>query len=335
MRVRLEPEDEYMHEVGPESTFNESMYANVCDPSSMVGAFFRVGNRPNERRGEMTVCLYLPGGRVGFMFQRPEVTSNEAFDAAGLRFAVLEPFEHLTTSYEGEVLLLDDPMLLADPRAAFTTAPRVPCRVQIDHTRISDMFGGEPEESHERPGEEFAKGHYEQLVAGDGTIEVGDEVFEVHGAGLRDHSWGPRTWQAPWYYRWLTGNIGREAGFMVSRIARRDADGMRGGFFWDGEHLHACDGATLSTTWDDASSHQREVHATLSCSRPADGGDPRSWDITGRVRTVVPLRNRRDGQVTRIAEGLTEWTLDDGRTGTGWSEYLDQIIDDAPVGLAE
>ena len=38
---------------------------------------------------------------------------------------------------------------------------------------------------------------------------------------------------------------------------------------------------------------------------------------------------------TRISEGLTEWTLDDGRVGYGLSEYLDQIIDGEPVGLDE
>ena len=51
---------------------------------------------------------------------------------------------------------------------------------------------------------------------------------------------------------------------------------------------------------------------------------------------LIPLRNRRDeGLVTRISEGLTEWTLDDGRVGYGLSEYLDQIVDDQPVGLDE
>jgi len=55
---------------------------------------------------------------------------------------------------------------------------------------------------------------------------------------------------------------------------------------------------------------------------------------------LIPLRNRRadaDGNmlVTRISEGMTEWTLDDGRVGYGLSEYLDQIIDGKPVGLAE
>ncbi len=41
------------------------------------------------------------------------------------------------------------------------------------------------------------------------------------GFGLRDHSWGPRFWQAPWYYRWLTANVGQDFGFMGSRVARR------------------------------------------------------------------------------------------------------------------
>ena len=62
--------------------------------------------------------------------------------------------------------------------------------------------------------------------------------------------------------------------------------------------------------------------------------------MKGTVLDLIPLRNRRrDDQgnelVTRISEGLTEWTLDDGRVGYGLSEYLDQIIDGAPVGLAE
>ena len=55
---------------------------------------------------------------------------------------------------------------------------------------------------------------------------------------------------------------------------------------------------------------------------------------------LIPLRNRRptpngDMLVTRISEGMTEWTLDDGRKGYGLSEYLDQIIDGNPVGIAE
>jgi hypothetical protein len=331
--VRLEPIDEYMHELGPEPNFNESMYFNVYDPEQRVGGFFRLGNRANEGSGEMTACLYLPDGRVAFMFRRPKVTDNSAFSAAGMRFEVVEPFRELRVGYQGSVVLLDDPLEMADPRAAFSGNPHVECAVALTYGGRSAMFGGEPEQPVERPGEEFARGHYEQLVEATGTVQVGDETWEIHGYGLRDHSWGPRYWQAPWYYRWLTANFGGGFGFMGSRIARRDNEGTRGGFVWDGERLQLCRDFRIRTSWEGDDQYHRTVEAELVT------GD-RTWAVTGRVLQLIPLRNRRrtpdgDEMVTRISEGLTEWTLDDGRVGYGLSEYLDQMVDGQPVGVAE
>ncbi len=123
MPLRLEPADEYLHELGPEETFNESMYFNVYDPAEQVGGFVRLGNRANEGYAEMTTCLYLPDGRVAFTYFRPEISDNDAFDAGGMRFEVVEPFEELRVRYEGKVVMLDDPLAMADPRAAFTDNP--------------------------------------------------------------------------------------------------------------------------------------------------------------------------------------------------------------------
>lgn len=326
--LRLEPDDEYLHELGPEQTFNESMYFNVYDPAVEVGGFVRLGNRANEGYAEMTTCLYLPDGRVAFMYGRPEIADNSAFDAGGMRFETVEPFERLEVAYEGKVVLLDDPLAMADPRTAFTENPYERARIRLTYTRVSDPVGGEPEGQQEREGEEFAKGHYEQLVAATGTIAVGDQEWPVDGFGLRDHSWGPRTWQAPWYYRWLTANVGDGFGFMGSRIARHDREGLRGGFIWDGDRIIPCTGFEIATEWTDEGTYHRAISATLHHEEGSLG-------ITGRVLNLIPLRNRRDGRVTRISEGLTEWTLDDGRVGYGLSEYLDQLIDDRPVGLAE
>ncbi len=334
MRLRLDPVDEYCHELGPEPNFNESMYFNVYDPTARLGAFFRVGNRANEGTGEMTICVYLPDGRVGFMFKRPEVHDNDAFDSAGMQFSVQEPFEHLRVAYTGKLVMLDDPLAMADPRVAFTENPYVTCQVDLDYRRVSAMFGGEPEESHERPGEEFAKGHYEQLVSASGTITVDGTTWTVDGYGLRDHSWGPRYWQAPWYYRWLTANFGSDFGFMLSRIARRDSEGTRGGFVWDGERMHLCHDAEVSTTWHGDDRYHQRIEAVLR-ARGGESGEDLEWRVQGRVLNLIPLRNRRDGLVTRISEGLTEWTLEDGRVGYGLSEYLDQIIDGEPVGVDE
>jgi hypothetical protein len=346
MGVRLEPQDEYMHELGPEPNFNESMYVNCFDPSTGLGGWFRMGNRANEGYAEMTVCLYLPDGRVGFMFKRPDIADNDRLDAGGLTWTMVRPFEELRVDFSGKVVVLERPLEMADPRSAFRDNPYAGCEVHLTFTGQGrpSMFGGEPDTPHETPGEEFAKGHYEQLVAASGTIRVGDEEWQVDGHGLRDHSWGPRYWQAPWYYRWLTANFGPDLGFMASRVARKDGPGTRGGFVWEDGVLHLCDHAEVSTEFVGDDCYHQQVTGLLRSSRSG-----REWRFTGEVMNLIPLRNRRtapDGAelVTRISEGMTRWTMQstdhpdgrgEGEIGYGLSEYLDQIIDGRPVGMAE
>jgi hypothetical protein len=240
----------------------------------------------------------------------------------------VRPFEELNVSYRGQVVLLDDPLSMVDPPRAFAEHPHADAEIQLTFTGGSTMFGGEPDQRRERPGEEFARGHYEQLTAGIGSVTVGDQRWELDGFGLRDHSWGPRYWQAPWYYRWLTANFGPSFGFMGSRIARKEGPGHRGGFVWDGTALHVCDDFSLSTTWTGGDAYHDAIEVVLSV------GD-QAWRVRGKVLSLIPLRNRRDALVTRISEGMTEWRLEDGRVGYGLSEYLDQIVDGKPVGLHE
>ena len=344
-----------MHELGPEPNFNESMYINCFDPVHQVGGWFRIGNRANEGYAEMTVCLYLPaedapaageggsaGRQVGFMFKRPTIDNNDAFDAGGLRWTMVTPFEELRIEYTGKVVLLDDPLQMANPKQAFTDNPYAECEVRLTFTGQGrpSMFGGEPDQPHETPGEEFAKGHYEQLVEATGSIRVGDREWQINGCGLRDHSWGPRYWQAPWYYRWLTANFGTDLGFMASRVAKKNGPGTRGGFVWEDGRLHLCDHCEVSTEFGGEDTYHQKITGLLRSSR-----SNREWTFTGEVMDLIPLRNRRqdpDGNwlVTRISEGMTRWTIDgspahEHAVGYGLSEYLDQIIDDEPVGIAE
>ena len=92
---------------------------------------------------------------------------------------------------------------MADPRTAFTENPWTDCAVELDYRGIvadARRRAGERRRLTDRrsdPGAGFARGHYEQHVGGAGVIRVGDEEWAVDGFGLRDHSWGPRFWQAP------------------------------------------------------------------------------------------------------------------------------------------
>jgi hypothetical protein len=283
----------------------------------------------------MTTCLYLPDGRVGFMFARPEIGHNDAFDAGGMRFDVIEPFEELRVTYHGKVVLLDEPLQMANPRRAFTDNPWVDAVVELGYRGLVPAFGGEPVNDDGTPLDRdlsggFARGHYEQHVGARGVVAVGDEEWEVDGYGLRDHSWGPRFWQAPWWYRWLTMNFGEDAGFVVSVIASRDGGRRIGGVaLEDGEYRHL-DHAEIDTDWAGDDAYHRELRIR------ARAGE-REYSIEGTVLNLIPLRNRRtapDGEqlVTRISEGMTEWRWD-GRTGHGLSEYLDQMVEGRPVGV--
>jgi hypothetical protein len=318
----LRPLDDYLHPLGPEANFNESMYFQFHDPDRNVGGFLRLGNRPNEGYGERTVCLYLPSGYVAFGFARPAVQRNDSFDAAGLSFTVVDPFKRLTVAFDGEVNVLADPAALANPKQALSASPIVGCQAHLDFSAAAPPYA----QTFDGDGEAFLPNHYEQLMRVGGSVTVGDDAFEISGYGMRDHSWGPRSWQAPWFYRWVHGSSA-DFGFMGAYFGSPDgADDRWGGFVWDGAALHTCDEVLVSTERD-VDHHPRAVHVTLASGQ-------RRWAIAGRVGTVVPLRHRKNGlDGTRIAEAATVWTGPAGRTLNGMAEYLDQIRDRLPVGL--
>lgn len=332
--MRLVPEDDYMHPVESAQNFNESMYFNVFDRANRLGGWFRIANRPNEGKGEMSCCVYLPDGRIGFMFARPERHDNDAFDGGGMKVTVVEPHKRLQVSYAGKLCVMTNPQDMADPGRAFKTNPIVEAQIDLDFEGVSPMFGGEPVHADGRPIEQkaeesFARGHTEQHTRGRGTIRVGTESFPVDGLGLRDHSWGPRYWQAIYWYRWLPMNFTEDFAMMVSITCRPGETPRAGGMVLrDGEYVMIRD-ARIETVYD-ANQCQDTFEVTART-------DEREYRVSGKVMSLIPLRNRRrtpDGEelTTRITEGMTEYECD-GIKGYGLSEYLDQIVDGEPVGM--
>ena len=317
----LVPEDDYTHELGPEPNFNESMYFNFFDRERQVGGFVRLGNRANEGRAEMTVTVFLPDGRVLFAFKRAEIEHNDAFDAGGLRFEVIEPTEALRTVYRGRVIELADPRSMSDPRHAFTHSPKRELVLDLEHRAVGPMYGGRASRSEQsrKAEQQFAKAHYEQHMVVRGTLTIDGEALPIEGFGLRDHSWGPRYWQAIHGYEWLTLNFGPDFGAMVSVIRRDEGEEKAHGVVVRGDELLRATGVTLRAEYEDNDLYHREVFVELEL----ENGE--TLAIEGTVRGFIPLRNRRDGQVTHIGEGMTEWRCGD-RVGYGLSEFLRQVV---------
>ncbi len=313
----IQTKDDYTHELGPEENFNESMYFNFFDQRAGSGGFLRIGNRANEGYAEMTLCLYQPGGEVLFNYMRPQISHNDAMDAGGMRFEVLEPLAKHHTVYEGGAVFLTEPTQMADPSRAFRENPHKRVSLELVHEAVGPVYGSAgSDRAAENPDQEFARAHYEQHMAVRGELRIGDARVEIDGFGLRDHSWGPRYWQAVKRYEWLTMNFGAELGAMVSVIQREaDDEPRRAGVIVRGEELEPLAWADVSAEYEEGELFHRRVHARL---RTQSGQE---LEVSGEVRSFVPLRNRRGGVTTYIGEGMTEWHLD-GQRGYGFSEFL-------------
>jgi len=326
---RLVPDDELPHPPDDASNFNESVYMNAFDPRQRLGGWMRLGNRVNEGYAELSVCLYLPDGRVACQFGRPSIERNDRFEAGGLRYESTQPFERQEMAFAGEVMLLDDPSLLRDPKALFASAPRVPATVSWVGTAVSPAHGGEPTTPDQETlyGPEFSRWHFNQHTRNVGTMRVGDDEWAIDGFGWRDHSWGPRYWQVIYAYRLLLANFGEDRGFMLLKNIAADGRARRlGVVLVDGDYEDVLD-LDLTTDWSADRDPERMRIAVRTPNRRET--------IEARVLTLAPLRNRRrvgdDTLVSRIAEGFTEFTWN-GRTGYGMTEYIERVEDGVPVG---
>lgn len=308
----VKPEDDYTHPLGPEENFNESVYFNFFDREHEMGGFLRIGNRANEGHAEMTVIVYQPDGSALFNYKRPQISSNDGWDAGGLKVDVLVPGEKIRTTYEGSVVFLADPREMREPSVAFKENPHKRIKLDLVHEGVGPIYGhvGQPGD-----GNDFARAHYEQHMKVSGTLQVEDgPPVAITGHGLRDHSWGPRYWQSISDYRWITGNYGDDLGMVISIVGDRV-----GGVFHKGQELIRIKEVALDTEYEGPTNYHQSLKAVVTL----ENGDQHT--VEGVVKGFIPLRNRRAGQFTHIGEGMTEYTLDGDRKGYGLSEYLDQV----------
>jgi hypothetical protein len=320
----MRPEDELMHQPDSSVNFNESVYTNGFNTDVQVGGWMRLGNRVNEGYAELSVCLYLPDGRIACQFLRPPITANDRFDAGGLSYAVIEPFRKVSMTFDGDLIIVDDPDKLRDPQTLFATGPRIKGHVSWVHEAEVDIHGGQPVDDSVQTmyGRDFSLGHFNQHGRVRGEIRVGDERWQIDGRGWRDHSWGPRYWQVIYFYRLFIANFPNGDGFMLLKITDKQGKVRREGVLLvDGKYEDILD-MDVITEWTDKQDAKKVRLGVMTANRKVR--------IDAEVLTLAPLRNRRkaDGEtlVSRISEGYTRFTWGD-QVGYGMTEYIERIED--------
>ena len=136
-------------------------------PIAELGAFVRIGQPPQRgpRRGDDVRVPARRTGRFHVHAARRSPTTSASTPAAR-SFEVVEPFEELRVAIDGKVVMLTEPLEMADPEQAFTDNPYDRCTIDLTFAGRRRPGGRTRRSRSERPGEEFAKGHYEQLTTG-------------------------------------------------------------------------------------------------------------------------------------------------------------------------
>lgn len=320
----MRPEHEQPHQPDNSPNFNESVYTNGFDIHKKVGGWMRLGNRVNEGHAELSVCLYLPDGRIACQFQRPPISSNDRFDAGGLSYQVIEPLRSVAMGYHGDLIIVENPDDLREPQKLFANGPRLPGQIRWTHEAESPIHGGEPVNDMVQTmyGRDFSLGHFNQHGRVRGEIRVGDEQWTIDGRGWRDHSWGPRYWQVIYFYRLFIANFPNGDGFMLLKITDKAGHVRREGVVLvDGQYEDILD-LDVSTEWTQAKDPARVQLGVLTHKRKIR--------IDAEILTLAPLRNRRRSEgevlVSRIAEGFTRFRWGD-QEGLGMTEYIERIED--------
>ena len=339
MGVRLEPADEYTHELGPEPSFNESMYVNVFDPEHAHRRLLphrQPGQRGLRRDDGVPVPARRPGRlHVQAPDDRPQRRPRRRRAHVGRGHAV----RGAAVRYEGQVVLLDDPTEMADPKAAFTTNPYAECAVDLTFTgqgaRLDVRRRARP--APRGPGRGVRQG-----------------PLRAAGRGPR-HDPGRRRGVGSRGVRAARPLVGAPllAGALVLPLADRQRrlrlrlHGQPGGparrrrapaaaSCGRTAQLHLCDDVELATEYEGDDRYHRAIRGTLRSSRSG-----REWTFAGSVMNLIPLRNRRqdpDGNHARHPHQRGPHRVDHCPTAaraTGCRSTSTRSSTAQPVGLAE
>ena len=299
--LRPAGDDEYAHDAGTETFWNESWYCDFVDAGQRVGGYVRLGLTPNEGVAWVTALLSGEGrptiAVIDFDVALPENPYLLRTNAFEFSHEIVSPLQTYRVRLQGRGEAYDDPSALLRAESGR------PVAVTID---LEWSTVGVPYQYRITP-------RYEIPCTVTGTVEVdGDRVAVDAAPGQRDHSWGVRDW---WGMDW------------VWSAPHLD----------DGTHLHGVDirlpGAPPFSVGYIQSASAGLTEATSVAARAsfADNGlptattitfNPGAVDVVADIRAHAPLRlTAPDGRVAWFARSWASVTASDGRAGVGWIEW--------------
>ena len=250
--------DEWLHEVGSDLAWQESLYFNWADPERRSFTLARTGYRFHARKTD-GLAISLRDGELE-LFYGPSDLDHEGdcrdedpsrgMRAGDLVVTMLEPLQRWRLQIEGE---------------------RGMDVVFEAHTPAFDYGGHGAELARTMTGS-----HFEQTGRVTGWTHFGSERHEIDAWGQRDKSWGVRDWEHLEGWEWISGQLGRDWSFNLMQTIE-DGKRLDNGFvFRDGanhplervhidyewgEHVHQMRGAKIELVESGGRTHRLRAEA--------------------------------------------------------------------------
>ncbi len=291
--------DEGRHIAGPEELWGESWYLDFAASDMSYGGYVRLGLYPNLGRSWLWVHLVGRGRPLAAVCDHglpcPDGDAIEV-SATGVRAAIdtPEPLQRCHVTAEGTGGLLRDPARVFHG----DRGDGVPVRVELDWHSRGPAFAYE------------ATTRYEQSAWVTGEVVVDGETIPVDCPGQRDHSWGVRDW---WLFawNWTAGHLDDGTFFHAARSMETRADLFQEGYVIpSGGVQERVDGVDCDVTLDP---EQLPVSARQRIGPLRFTTEP--------VAHAPVLLVADDGRESRFPRAMCRFTTEDGRSGTGWTEY--------------
>ena len=282
-----------------------------------------MGFRPHDGWADALHGVYLPGGRVAFTYgRRTDLTpaTVEAFGPLGPAVGNLtlhrrEPFRRWNITYAGEAQHMADATVMITASKDRPAGWMQPMQLQMD---VAFVTTSEPHYT-----TIGAEGHFEQTGRVTGEIRLGEESWDVNGYGVRDKSWGPRTWQASIateadrtpFLNWFSINFGPDLalGGLCDKLYDRTLHGT--GWIQRNDTMLDLTEVTVTTRYNPLNPL---LHESLQV-RGTDS-DGTTFVVDGTVLSICPTKIPRPDGVTFVNEGLARFHSG-GRTGFGIAEH--------------
>lgn len=209
-----------------EKLWSETYLAYLYSPETDTGLYYHLRHmpKPDFSPGIWDVLTYvtLPEGKclVSRFFAPADVAMNAdgtgEMNIGGFKMRVDHPFGKLTWSVRTAGQLVTEDELRAGP---LKDGGHINMELELSFSALTppwdhatdQIVGNELDTA-------FSKKHYAQHFSGKAKLVYGDQTLEWEGLGLRDHSWGPRSFNAMGHTTWHHGRFRDSRSFSITMV---------------------------------------------------------------------------------------------------------------------